>query len=75
MIAEGDTVSVRFVVDATHKGNLLGIPATNRRVEWTAIDIYRIVDGKIVEEWAADDVLAILHGVGAYSPPWLTSRS
>jgi hypothetical protein len=28
--------------------------------------------GMIVEEWAADDATAILHQLGAYTPPWLT---
>lgn len=26
----------------------------------------------IVEEWAADDLAAILYQVGAYTPPWLS---
>jgi predicted SnoaL-like aldol condensation-catalyzing enzyme len=40
-------------------------------VQWTAVDIYRISDGKIVEEWAVDDLLAILHNIGFVTPPWL----
>jgi predicted ester cyclase len=72
VVAEGDTVAVRFVVEATHEGNLLGIEPTGRRVRWDAVDVYRLKDGRIVEEWAADDALAILHQVGAYTPPWLS---
>jgi predicted ester cyclase len=72
VVAEGDTVAVRFVVEATHEGNLLGIEPTGRRVRWDAVDVYRLKDGMIVEEWAADDTLAILHQVGAYTPPWLS---
>lgn len=71
LAAEGDLVAVRFVVEATHKGDLLGIPPTGRRVRWDAVDVYRVSNGKIVEEWAADDMAAILHQVGAYSPPWV----
>jgi predicted ester cyclase len=71
MVAEGDTVVVRLVVEGTHQGNLLGIPATGRRVRWDAVDIYRLSDGKIAEEWAADDSTAILYEVGAYKPPWI----
>jgi predicted ester cyclase len=70
--AQGDTVAVRFVVEATHLGNLLGIAPTGRRVRWDAVDVYRLQDGKISEEWAADDMTAILHQVGAYTPPWLS---
>jgi predicted ester cyclase len=73
--AEGDIVSVRAAVDGTHKGDLLGIPASNKHVQWDAIDNYRVVDGKIVEEWAADDLLAFVYGVGAYTPPWLAGKA
>jgi predicted ester cyclase len=74
IVADGDTVALRFVVEATHKGELLGIAPTGRKVRWDAVDVYRFKDGKITEEWAADDLTAILYGVGAYTPPWLTSR-
>ncbi len=30
-------------------------------------DVYRLTDGKISEQWAADDLTAILHQVGAYT--------
>ena len=72
IVAQGNMVAVRFVVEATHKGDLLGIAPTGRRVRWDAVDVYRLSDGKITEEWAADDMAAILHQVGAYSPPWLS---
>jgi predicted ester cyclase len=72
IVAQGDTVAVRFVVEATHKGDLLGIAPTGRPVRWDAVDVYRLRDGKITEEWAADDLTAILHQVGAYTPPWLS---
>jgi steroid delta-isomerase-like uncharacterized protein len=72
IIAERDIVVVRAVVEATHKGDLLGIPASGRHVRWDAVDVYRVADGRIAEEWAADDLLAFVYGVGAYTPPWLS---
>ncbi len=71
VVAAGDTVAVRFLVEATQVGDLLGIASTGRRVRWDAVDIYGLADGMIVEEWAADDTTAILYQVGAYTPPWL----
>jgi predicted ester cyclase len=71
IVAAGETVAMRYVVEATHEGNLLGLAPTGRRVRWDAVDIYRLADGMIVEEWAADDTTAILHQIGAYTPPWL----
>jgi predicted ester cyclase len=75
IMAAGDTVVVRYVVEATHQGDLLGFAPTGRRVSWDAIDVYRLEDGMIVEEWAADDTVALLHQIGAYTPPWLASSS
>jgi len=75
IIADRDIVSVRAVVDGTHNGDLLGVPASGKHVKWDAIDNYRVVGGKIAEEWAADDLLAFVYGVGAYTPPWLASKA
>lgn len=71
IIAEDDKVAIRFVIEATHTGNLVGIEGTDRKVRWDAVDVYHIKDGKIVEEWAADDMAAIMHQVGAIKLPYL----
>jgi len=74
IVAAGDTVAVRYVIEATYEGNLLGIAPTGHRLRWDAVDVYRLADGMIVEEWAADDLAAILYQVGAYTPPWLSGN-
>jgi predicted ester cyclase len=63
---------VRLVVKATQKGDLLGVPASGTAIQWNAVDIYRIRDGRISEEWAADDIAAIMNQLGAFKPPWLS---
>jgi steroid delta-isomerase-like uncharacterized protein len=68
IIAENDLVVVRLVVTATVKGSLLGVPADGKPVRWDAVDIYRVTDGKISEEWAADDIATIMAQVGAFNP-------
>ena len=71
MIASDDLVAIRLVVRGTHTGNMLGVPATGRRVQLDAVDIYRVTDeGKISEQWAFEDLAAILSQVGAVSLPW-----
>jgi predicted SnoaL-like aldol condensation-catalyzing enzyme len=47
LIAEGDLVVNRETVRARHKET--GIPATGKEATVTSMDIYRIVNGKIVE--------------------------
>ena len=71
VIASGDLVALRLVVTAKQTGNLLGIPATGRPVRWDAVDIYRVTDeGKISEQWAFEDMAAILSQLGAAKLPW-----
>jgi predicted ester cyclase len=71
LIASDDLVVIRLLVTATQKGDLLGIPATGRGVQWNAIDIYRVTDdGKISEEWASDDMATVANQLGAVSLPW-----
>lgn len=41
-IAEGDKVMTRNVASGTHKGALMGIEPTNRRVRWAGISVDRI---------------------------------
>lgn len=71
IFAQGDEVVVRLVVTGTQEGAILGIPASGRPVSWDATDVYRLVDGKIAEEWAAEDFTAFLNDTGTYKAPWI----
>jgi predicted ester cyclase len=70
IVADNDLVVVRLVVSATVKGTVLGVPADGKPVRWSAVDICRVTDGKISEEWAADDIASVMVQVGAFTPPW-----
>jgi len=66
LVAERDRVAVRYTEIGTHTGaTFAGIPPTGKRVEWTAVDIYRVENGKLAEEWFVDDSLGILKQLGA----------
>ena len=68
-IAEGDKVVVRWTVHGTHQGVFLGIPPTGKRVTWSGITIYRIVDGKVVEERGEEDALGLMQQLGVIPAP------
>ncbi len=55
MIAEGDRVAARVIMRATHRGEFQGIAPTGKRVQVRAMDMFRIVGGKIVEHWGHGD--------------------
>ncbi len=63
-IAEGDKVVIRWSFTGTHQGNLLGIPATGKKVKLTGITVYRLVDGKVVEERGEEDFLGVFRQIG-----------
>jgi predicted ester cyclase len=64
LLAEADHVVGRWVVVATHTGNLGEIPPTGRRVRMTGIAIVQISNGQLVEEHANADTLGLLKQLG-----------
>jgi steroid delta-isomerase-like uncharacterized protein len=61
----GDRLCYRITISGTHKGELLGLPPTNRKVSIRAIGIMKFRDGKIIEQWDVADDLGMLRQVGA----------
>lgn len=51
LIEENNKVVGRFKFSATHSCDYMGVKPTNKRLEWEAIEIFRIENGKIVESW------------------------
>lgn len=64
-VAEGDKVVTRWRTSGTHDGELMGVPATGKRVETSGIIISRFEDDKIAEEWSVVDVLGLMTQIGA----------
>jgi predicted ester cyclase len=75
LIAEGDRVVARWSAKGTHKGPFQGIPAehmvppTGKPVSFGATDIYRMVDGKVAEEWNTIEQLDLMVQIGAFKLP------
>ncbi len=64
LIAEGDLVAIYWIARGTNTGTGNGLPATGKKAELTGITIWRIVDGKIKEEWSAFDQLSMMQQLG-----------
>jgi steroid delta-isomerase-like uncharacterized protein len=64
LIAEGDQVVERWTVRGTHQGPFQSIPATGKHVTFTGIDVFRIVDGKILLVGQSLDQLGLLQQLG-----------
>jgi steroid delta-isomerase-like uncharacterized protein len=64
LVAEGDLVTVLWTGRGTNTGTGNGFPATGKKIQMRGITIWRIVDGKIKEEWSAFDRLSLLQQAG-----------
>ena len=69
LTAEGDKVTMRYGWRGTHKGELMGIPATGKQVTTWGISILRVVNGKIAEQWDSFDNLGMLQQLGVSPVP------
>jgi C-1 hydroxylase len=64
IIAEGNKVWVRFTGTGTHKGEWLGLPPTGKKMTLKAVQIWRIIDGKVVAKESIGDLLDVFKQLG-----------
>jgi predicted ester cyclase len=73
LIAEGDRVVARITHYVTYTQDIPDFPrigrvaAAGKSVAWDAIAVFRLQDGRIVEEWVSRDELGMLQQFGAAS--------
>ncbi len=68
MIAEGEKVAARLTLRGTHAGDLWGIPPTGKQATISSINIWRVVGGKLVEQWSETDMLGMMQQLGVIPP-------
>ena len=67
LVAEGEKVLARLSVKGTHKGELMGVPATGKKIDIGVLDLFHIREGKLIEHWALLDNLGLLRQIGVTS--------
>ncbi len=67
IVAEGDLVATHFTSTGTNTGSFLGNPPTGKQIHINEMSFYRIVDGKIVEQWLIPDLLNLNQQLGFIS--------
>jgi C-1 hydroxylase len=65
IIAEGDKVWVLLAYTGTHLGEFMGLSPTGKNIKAKAVDIYRVVNGKLAEYWNVTDNVNIFKQIGA----------
>jgi predicted ester cyclase len=69
LLADGDKVVARVSIRGTHQGALRAVSPTGKPFTGMAINIFRIVNGQIVEHWGLADRLGTLQQLGVVTVP------
>jgi predicted ester cyclase len=65
MVAEDDQVAAHSIVRGTHTGEaFFGVEPSGKEIVWTHTDFVRVAGGKVVERWAATDMLTLFQQTG-----------
>jgi len=64
VVAEDDTVVVRWTAHGTHMGEIMSIAPTRKQATTTGTMTCHIADGKLQEAWINWDALGLLHQLG-----------
>jgi predicted ester cyclase len=64
LIVDGDRVAQHFVATATHVGEFMGLPGTNRHGRIEGVMLYEMKDGAIFREQRLYDFSALLIQIG-----------
>ena len=67
MVAEGDLVSVVWTFRGTHTAaGYGGLPPTGAKIAIRGITVWRIIDGKIRDEWTAFNEMALYRQIASH---------
>jgi predicted ester cyclase len=69
MFADANKVAVRYSVEATHKGEFMGVRGTGKKVNWNAIVLFEMYNDKIKESWTCEDTLGLMQQIGVKKIP------
>jgi predicted ester cyclase len=65
LVADENYVSARWQIQATFSGDFAGVKATNQRVDFDGMVLYRMENGLIAETWLHINELSLLSQIGA----------
>lgn len=73
-IAEDEKVVARWTITGTQEGPVLGIEPTGKEVAVPGVTVYRVEDGRVVEDWNTPDPRALMKQLGV-GPEALTGQA
>jgi predicted ester cyclase len=68
LVVAGDRASVHLHFHGHFTGQFQNLKGNGQTVDFQAFDLYRVKDGRIVENWHLEDNLTLLKQLGAIKP-------
>jgi steroid delta-isomerase-like uncharacterized protein len=53
LVSDEESIAFAYTLSGTHKGPLMGIPATGKKVSIRGVQLSKFRDGKMVERWGS----------------------
>ncbi len=64
MVADEESIAFAYTMNGTHRGVLMGIAPTGKKMKIRGVQISKFRDGKMVERWGSSDQLGMLEQLG-----------
>lgn len=65
LVAEGDRVAARWTFRGTHSGSFQSIAATGRQVQVGGMSVFRIEEGRIIDDWTQIDLVGLMRQINS----------
>lgn len=69
VIGDDNMVATHGYWTGTNQGSFMGMPATNKQVRIEYIDLWKIENGKAVENWVQMDMMGMMQQLGMMPQP------
>lgn len=66
LVQEPGKIGVRAEISGTHQGELFGIPATGKKVNFRLHEFHTLVDGRITATWHMEDWFGLFLQLGQF---------
>ena len=64
--ADGDLVFIHYRFTGTNTGSMMGMPATNKKVDYMGVDLIRVKDSVATEHWDYGDNITYMKQMGLW---------
>ena len=69
MVADEEQIAIAYTMKGTHRGPLMGIAPTGKKISIRGVQVAKFRDGKMVERWGSSDQLGMLQQLGVTQLP------